>query len=84
MTMENTAEYSAYEDDRAVYVERVEMKDIGLDTLDTWDLTQSGSDQTHLNFNINWRHTQLPPEIKQGMLQGIQANLNAFKVYCEQ
>ena len=83
MTMENTCEYCEYREDGAIYVERVVMKDIALDTLDTWDVTPIGKASTRLNFNINWLNTQLPQDMIQGMLMGIKANLEALKKHCE-
>lgn len=82
MTMINTCLHHAYSDQEATYVERVEVPEMALDTVDIYTLTY-GDGATHLNFNIHWKDTPLNDEMKQGMLQGIKANLESFKKYVE-
>jgi hypothetical protein len=82
MTMINTCLHHEYTDANATYVERVEVPEMSLDTIDIYTLTpQDGG--TLLNFNIHWKDTPLADEMKQGMLQGIRANLESLKGYLE-
>jgi hypothetical protein len=83
MTMINTALHHTFADARATFVERVEVPELNLDTDDIYTLTAEGKNRTLLNFNINWKDTPLPAEMKQGMLQGIKVNLESFKKYVE-
>lgn len=83
MTMINTCLHHEYSEINAVYVERVEVPEIALDTVDIYDIKQVSEIKTHLNFNIHWKDTPLPDENKMGMLQGIKANLESFKAYVE-
>lgn len=83
MTMINTCLHHEFSEKGAVYVERVEVPDISLDTVDIYNLTSNEAGNTHLNFNINWEDTPLPDENKQGMLVAIKNNLESLKAYIE-
>lgn len=83
MTMINTCLHHEYSGDTAVFVERVEVPELSLDTDDIYNMASKGQDKTHMNFNINWKATPLPAENKQAMLQGIKANLESLKTYLE-
>ena len=83
MTMINTCLHHEYSEKSATYVERVEVPEMALDTVDIYTITDKGEGITYLNFNINWEETPLPDENKQAMLQGIKSNLESLKSYVE-
>ncbi len=83
MVLVNTAVYSDYGDDHALYSERVEIKDIGLTLLASYDLTRQSDGNTLLNFNVNWMGSALPAENKKGMMEGQAAHLRVLKTMCE-
>lgn len=83
MTLENICLHGQCADDGAEYVEQVRVEAIGVDALDLYTLAPVDTDATHLTLAIDWRQTALSPEMKQGILDGLRANLESFKAYCE-
>jgi hypothetical protein len=83
LTMENTTEFADFKENKATYVERVVISEMNLDVLDYYFLTALGENQTKLVFNLNWSKTQLPSEMKTGIISGIMTNLELFKGFCE-
>ena len=83
MTLINTALYRDFNEDHALYSERVEIPDIGLTIVVYYDLYPQEDGSTRLNFNVNWMGAALPPENKQGMMDSQAANLELLKNVCE-
>lgn len=83
LTLENTCLYSEFGDDRARYVERVVIPELGVEARDLYVLTALEGG-TLLEFNIDWQATSLPREVRAEMLDGIRANLEVFKLFCEE
>jgi len=83
MTMINTCLGCSFDTRHAEYIEQVAVPEISLDTIDTYHLEAKDDQTTHLNFNINWKETPISDEMKQGMLQGIMANLESLKKHVE-
>lgn len=82
MALINTAVHGEFGNDHALYSEQVEIPDIGLTVTAYYDLyADDGS--TRLNFNVNWMGAALPPENKQGMMDGQAVNLELLKGVCE-
>jgi hypothetical protein len=83
MVLINTAVYGNFENDHALYSEQVEIPDIGLTVMAYYDLYAHDGGSTRLNFNVNWMGAALPPENKQGMMDGQAVNLELLKGVCE-
>ena len=83
MIMINTCLDHAYTETGATYVERVEMPDMSIDTVDAYEMHPLAPGKTQLKFHIDWKETPLPSEQKQGMMQGIKANMESLKRYVE-
>lgn len=83
MVLINTAVYSDFGEDHALYSEQVEIPDIGLTLMAYYDLYPHDDGSTRLNFNVNWMGAALPAENKQGMMDGQAANLELLKDVCE-
>lgn len=83
MVLVNTAVYSHYEEAHALYSERIEMNDMGLTFLINYDLFPREDDSTQLNINVNWMDAVVPAENKEAMIHAEIANLELFKVVCE-
>ena len=83
MTMENTAMFANYSEEKATYIERVEIAEMNLDVLDYYLLTQIKEYKTKLKFTIDWGDTVLSQEMKKGIFDGIMTNLELLKAYCE-
>jgi hypothetical protein len=83
MTMINTAIFSDYSEDHAVYSERVEIPDLDLKIEVHYELYSQDKGNTRLNFNVNWMGATLPAENKQGMMDAQATNLDLLKDLCE-
>jgi hypothetical protein len=83
MVLENTAVYSEFKDDAAIYVERTVCKDLNVDMVQVFDMNAIAGNITRLNMNVNWQQSQLPPEMMVGLLQKMKEGLASFKTYCE-
>jgi hypothetical protein len=83
MTLINTAVYSNFNEDHALYSEQVEIPDIDLKILVYYELYPQDDSSTRLNFNVNWMEAALPAENKQGMMDGQATNLELLKDVCE-
>lgn len=83
MVLINTAVYSDFAEDHALYTEEVEMRDIGKTIMLNYELYANGNGSTKLNVNVNWMNSALPAENKQGMMEAEIVNLELFKAACE-
>jgi hypothetical protein len=83
MALENTALYSEFKDDAAIYVERTVAEALNVDMVQVFEMNALADKITRLNMNINWQQTQLPAEMKDGLQQKMKAALESFKRYCE-
>jgi len=83
MVLTNTAMYSEFREDHALYAEHVVLPDLGLTLMLYYDLYPLDNGKTSLACNVNWMGAQLPAENKQGMVDGQAANLELFKALCE-
>lgn len=83
MTLENTALYSEFKDNAAIYVERTVAKAMNMDMVQVFDMNAFADSVTRLTMNVNWQQTQLPPEMVNGLLQKMKTSLESFKKYCE-
>jgi len=83
MTLENTALYSEFKHDAAIYVERTVCKEMNLDMVQVFDMNALADKITQLKMNINWQRTQLPSEMMDVLLQKMKESLENFKRYCE-
>lgn len=83
MTLGNTALYGEFNHDAAMYVERTVSKEMNADIVQVFDMNALTDNITRLNMNINWQQSQLPIEMKDGLLQKMKEALESFKRYCE-
>jgi hypothetical protein len=83
MVLKNVAVHRNYADDHALYVEKVDVDEIKLTMTVYYDIYPCTSGQTRLTVNVNWMNSLLPPEVKQGLIEAEIANLELFKVLCE-
>jgi hypothetical protein len=83
MTLENTAMYGEFRDDTAIYVEQTFAKAMNLEMVQVFEMNALAGKITRLNMNANWQQTQLPPEMRDGLLQKMKESLESFKRYCE-
>ena len=84
MVLINTAVYSNFAEDHAIYSEEVEISDIGATIMLHYDLYTHDSDGTLLNVNVNWMNAAIPAE-KAGRRCWKRSitNLEFFKSVCE-
>jgi hypothetical protein len=83
MRLENTALYSEFKHDAAIYVERTVSKEMNVDMAQVFDMNALADKITRLSMSVNWQQTQLPPEMRNGLLQKMKESLESFKRYCE-
>ena len=83
MVLNNTAIHHDFGEDRALYAEQVEMPDIGLTIILSYELYPHEDGSTRLNFNVNWMNAALPAENKRGMMDAGTVNLELLKGVCE-
>ncbi len=80
----NTAVYSKFQDDRALYSEHVEIPQIDVKLLANYELEALENGSTRLGFNVRWLGAEPPAEKKRGMLAGQATNFELLKRVCEQ
>ena len=83
MVLKNIAVYNEYTEDHALYVESVEVAQIGLTMMVYYDLYPCTATNTRLNVNVNWMNSDVPAEVRQGLIESEIVNLELFKSACE-
>lgn len=83
MVLINTAVYTNFGEEHALYSEQVEMPDIVLKIVVYYEFFRQESGVTRLNFNVNWLGRELPAENKQAMMASQARNLENFNILCE-